>query len=79
MKTHDAVEMGRRLAMIWSKVMIRRDYASHCVIDHRGTSHTIGSSMPNSTRYTAILMADHIKHEAGIEEFYTKYPECRRG
>jgi superfamily II DNA/RNA helicase len=44
--TLPAGSMGRRLAMIWQHVMIRRDYTSSCAVDPAGNRNAIGSSMP---------------------------------
>jgi hypothetical protein len=44
--TLDLTEVGRRIGMIWQKIMIRREYSDSYVIDHKGTRHTIGDATP---------------------------------
>ncbi|KAF2702385.1 hypothetical protein K504DRAFT_394478 [Pleomassaria siparia CBS 279.74] len=44
----DEVEQGRRLALVFDQVLIRRDFSSRCVINPQGDEHMIGSAMPKS-------------------------------
>jgi hypothetical protein len=48
----DAAAAGQILATLFKRFMIRRDYASQCVVDSVGTVHTIGSSMAAVHRFT---------------------------